>query len=296
MNIVKLFTLKHPAGLLALSLAVGAGATTLAAATVQMAPPTLVPGKITMGTFYAGARERIEGTAPSGSGIMVVIRGDQRDEFFNRKGRIGFIWLNTDRIHIKQAPSVFLSFSSADASALLDRASLDEHLLDETAILGQMRCHCRCKCSLTDPAKQSGAEDAEPEPAYKKLLHADILYLKLHEGSYAVKPRSVSLTDGGSSGTHYALEFQWPLKAPPGDYRVEVYACREHKVIARSTAALQLVEVGFPASLEELASRHPLAYGAAAVLAAMLAGFGTDALVRIRRKRAEQAQESAGQG
>ncbi|MGB8478715.1 MAG: TIGR02186 family protein [Acidobacteriaceae bacterium] len=292
MNVAKLFTVHHRTRLLALSLALGAGATTIAAATVQMPPPTLVPDKIAMNTFYAGARVRIEGTAPSRSGIVVVIRGNQRDEFFNRKGRIGFLWLNTDRIHIKRVPSVFLTFSSTDASALLDRAGLDENQLDETAIVGQMRCHCHCKCSLTDPAKQTGAADAEPEPAYKQLLHADILSLKQHEGSYAVKPRSVSLTEGGSSGTHYTLQFQWPLKAPPGDYRVEVYACREHKVIARSVATLQLVEVGFPASLQKLASRYPWIYGAGAVLAAMLAGFGTDALVRLRRRKGAAGKQA----
>jgi hypothetical protein len=102
-------------------LAVTAAAAQVAAATAQMPPPVLAPEKIGMGAFYDGARVHIEGTAPAGSGVLVVIRGSENDEFFNRTGRVGPIWLNVDRIHIKQAPSVFLTFASADVSSLLDR-------------------------------------------------------------------------------------------------------------------------------------------------------------------------------
>jgi hypothetical protein len=251
-----------------------------------MPPPTLTPEKIPMGTFYNGARVRIEGTAPGDSGVLIVIRGAEKDEFFNRKGRVGPLWLNADRIHIKQAPSIFMSFGSTNASSLLDRASLDQYQLDETAIINRLRCKSHCKCSLTDRAQQSCKRGTEPDPAYAKLLRADFLNLKRQEGSYSARSGGVALTTAANSGTKYVLEFEWPRKVPPGDYQVEVYACREHKVVARSAKTLQLVEVGFPAYMAKLASDAPWAYGAGAVFAAMLAGFGADALTtRLRRRR-----------
>ncbi len=280
--------------------ALGVGLSTAALANEQMRPPTLDPEKIAMGTFYDGARVRIEGTAPSGSGVLIVVRGAESDEFFNRKGRVGPIWLNVDRIHIKQAPSIFLSFSSSDVSSLLDRASMNAYQLDKAAILSQIRCLCHCKCSLTEHAQQSGVGDAEPDPPYESLLNADFLSLKEREGSYSVHPHSVHITTVANSKTSYVLEFEWPRKVPPGDYQVEVYACRGHEVIARSAATLQLAEVGFPAYISNIASAYPWAYGAAAVLVAMLAGFLTDAFTtrlnwrkrRLRKGNGLQAQET----
>ncbi len=265
----------------------------MAAPVAQMPPPVLVPEKIAMGTFYDGARVRIEGTAPGGSGVLIVIRGGEKDEFFNRKGCVGFIWLNVDRIHFKYAPSVFLSFSSADASSLLDRADLDKYQLDKTAIMNRVCCFRHCKCSLTEAAQQSGARDMAPDLMYAKILNADFLSLKDRQGSYSVRPHSVSLTDAANSETKYALNFEWPKKVPKGDYQVEVYACRENKVIARSAATLHLVEVGFPAYIANLAFDDPWVYGSGAVLVALMAGFLTDAISsRLRRRKRGSRTES----
>ena len=271
------------------------GITAAAAATTSMPPPTLTPEKIAMGTFYDGAQVRIEGTAPGDSGLLVVIRGSEKDEFFNRQGRIGIIWLNADRIHIKQAPSLFLSFSSAEVDSLLDRSSMDQYMLDETAVMRGICCLSHCKCSLTGGHEmQNCTHGMQPDPSYDKLLRSSFLSLKLNEGSYRAYPRSIGLTTLPGPETRYSLQFQWPRKAPPGDYRVEVYACRDRKVIARSVTTLQLVEVGFPAYVAKLASLHPWTYGLASVLVAMLAGFGMDLLtIRLRRlKRSTPAADA----
>jgi hypothetical protein len=66
---------------------------------------------------------------------------------------------------------------------------------------------------------------------------------------------------------------------------VEVYACKNRTVAARTKTRLQVVEVGFPARMDALSSGHPLVYGLLAILAAVLAGFTIDALtVRLRRR------------
>ena len=277
-----------------LTLAFGVAVLTVNAATAQMPAPTLVPEKIAMGTFYDGAHLRIEGTAPNSSGVLIVIRGAEKDEFFNRKGRVGPIWLNVDRIHIKQAPSISLSFSSAEISSLLDQATMSAYQLDNAAILSRIHCLCRCKCSLSEHAQQSGDGDAEPGQDYEKLLRAEFLSLKERDGSYRVRPHSVRVTTDANSRTSYLLEFDWPRKAPPGNYQVEVYACRGHQVIAHSAAALQLAEVGFPAYIANLAFASPWIYGAGAVLVALLAGFLTDALSTMFRGRKRRLPADSG--
>jgi hypothetical protein len=276
-----------------LALVIGVGLCFICTSATEMPPPTLSPQTVAMGTFYNGVRVQVEGTAPADSQILIVVRGAEKDEFFNRKGRVGVIWLNVDRIHIQRAPSVFLRFSSADVNSLLDHASLDQYELDESAIKSRLHCLCHCKCNLVGAHTQtSGARDSQPDPAYAELLRANFLRLKEREGSYRTFPGTVSLSNLAESGTKYALNFLWPRRAAPGKYQVEVYACCNGKVIARSSQTLQVAEVGFPAYMASLASGRPWLYGAIAVLVAMVAGFGTDALttwIRNRRKRVAPA-------
>ena len=276
--------------MLALAVVAGAFVVSIAPATTslgpaQMPPPKLIPETIAMGAFYDGARVRIEGTAPAGSGVLIVIEGSERDEFFNRKGRVGPIWLTVDRIHVKHAPSVFFRFSSAALGSLVDPEDIQKYQLDEAAIMDRIRVLCHCKCSLTDRSQQSGAHDTVPDASYAKLLYADFLRLKQNEGAYREQTGTVNLVPFDSA-TRYALEFEWPRNVPPGSYRVTAYASRQHRVIARSTATLRLVEVGFPAYMANMASTKPWIYGSGAVLAAVLAGFLTDLLTsRLGRKR-----------
>jgi hypothetical protein len=277
-----------------LALALGVGVWAVCSSATEMPPPTLSPQTVNMGTFYNGARVQVEGTAPAGSDILVVVRGAEKDEFFNRKGRVGLIWLNVDRIHIQRAPSVFLRFSSADLNSLLDRASLNQYELDESAIKNRLHCLCHCKCNLTGAHTQaSGVHDSQPDPAYAQLLRTNFLRLKEREGSYRMFPGTVSLSNLAGSGTKYALNFLWPRKAAPGKYEVEVYACSNGKVIAQSRQTLQVAEVGFPAYMASLSTRRPWLYGTIAVLVAMFAGFGTDALTTWIRNRRKHIAPSA---
>jgi hypothetical protein len=260
------------------------------APSVRLSPPT-----VKMGAFYNGARIRVEGSVPGGAGVLVVVRGTERDEFFNWKGRVGPIWVNADRVHITRTPSLFLSFSGAEVNSLLDRASIDEYQLDESAIKRTMRCRSHCKCATTSghtPRSSAAVQCAgiEPEAHYGELIRTSYLALKNHEGRYQTVSNVVRMEDAGTGGNNYRLEFSWPSKASPGSYQVEVYACRERKVIGRGTAVLQVVEVGFPAWAASLAREHPWGYGALAVIVAVIAGFGTDAIsVWLRRPRQKKA-------
>jgi hypothetical protein len=245
----------------------------------------LAPETIQMGAFYNGARLRVEGTAPAGSQILVVIRGEEKDEFFNKKGRVGPIWVNVDRIHVTRSPSLFLFYSSADLSSLLDRHSIDTYQLDVNAIKDRLACRCRCKCSMAHshpPGTAPICQGIEPDPDYRELIRASYVNVKSREGNYQTHPNAVQRADTNNT-TQYHLDLDWPSKATPGPYGVEVYACKNRSVLAHTTAVLRVVEVGFPAQMASLASGHPWAYGILAVLAAVVAGFTIDALTsRLR--------------
>ncbi len=249
---------------------------------VNITPPT-----VRMGAFYNGATVHLQGkTAPS-CGVLVVIRGDERDEFFNRKARVGPIWINSDKIHVAAVPSIFLTFSNTPVDSLLDRHHIDAYQLDEKAIKSRLTCRRHCKCSTTKHAGNSGMSSCTgvpPEPAYAELIRSSYIDLKHRAGNYQVHPQAIRLAAAAEDNTSYDLSFEWPKSAPPGNYPVEVYACRNGAVLARTTAVIQVIEVGFPAELAALAETHPLTYGVIAVLAAVLAGFAIDAVTaRFRR-------------
>ena len=252
------------------------------------------PEAIQMGAFYNGAKMRIEGTAPSGSQVLVIIRGEEHDELFNKKGRVGPIWVNTDRIHVAFTPSLFLSFSGADVTTFLDPASIEAYQLDEQAIKNRLASRSHCKCSTTVrhhtwPGTITRCAGIEPDLKYQELIRGYYLALKSREGRYQTHLGAVRMTSPGLSAaaadSQYSVDLDWPRSAPPGPYQVEVYACRNRMVAARTTTLLQVVEVGFPERMVTMSSGHPLAYGVLAILAAVLAGFTIDALtVRLRRR------------
>lgn len=235
-------------------------------ASAEVSPPVtlkLTPETIEMGAFYSGARLRMEGTAPSGSKVMVVFRGSSKDEVFNKKDRVGPIWVNVDKVHVSGPPSLFLRFSSEDVHTFLDRQAIDAYALDELSIRNRMRI--RTEHGLRDPEAL-------------KAIGDHYIDLKKKDGSYRRIANRVRVDEIGNGEARYTLEFGWPKLAQPGSYQVEVYACRDGRIVGQSGITMQLNEVGFPAFMANAAREHPYGYGLLAVILAVIAGFGIDAL------------------
>ncbi len=244
----------------------------------------LTPSTIEMGTFYNGEKLRIEGTVAVGSEVIVVVRGANKDEFFNRKGRVGPIWVNADRVHIRGVPSLFLCLSSRAVRSLVRPELVDDYQLDETAVMNQMHCKIQCKC--TSSGQTDRCMGMEPEETYLEAIKTDLQQLKAHEGSYLTNSNAVRLGQPDNNGLSYAVEFIWPKRAPAGSYEVDVYECRHGEIIGRMSTPLNVVEVGFPARMAAWAKDNGAFYGAFAVAVAALGGFGMDFLAaRLRRKR-----------
>jgi hypothetical protein len=249
----------------------------------------LRPESVRMGAFYAGTTVQVEGSTPPGTEVLVVIRGAEESELFNRKARVGPVWVNVDRVHVTRVPSLFLRLGGGDLRSLLDPASIEAYLLDDSALKGRMGCRVHCKCRVGGPAPASGSDGqcptgVEPDEAFADLIRNSYMSLKAEEGTFQVHPDAVRVVESGSGATRYAAEVDWPRKARPGSYEVEVLACRDRTVVGRASAVLQVVEVGFPARVGAMAERHSSTYGLAAILAAVLAGFAMDALVHRRRR------------
>jgi hypothetical protein len=249
----------------------------------------LSPDAVRMGAFYHGATVRIEGEAPPGATVLVVVRGPEEAQFFNRKERVGPVWLSVDRVHVTRVPSLFVRLGGGDVRSLLDEASVEAFQLDESALQRRMnvRSHCKCRsgqATTTGPGPAPPCPTGvEPDERHLELIRTSYLALKRQEGIYQVLPDAVRTTASADGATLYTAELDWPRRARPGTYQVEVFACRDRAVVGRASAVLPVVPMGIPARIGELARSHPTAYGAFAILAALITGLTMDSLVRRRR-------------
>ena len=158
----------------------------------------LSPQSVQMGAFYAGARVRIEGTTPPGTDVVVVIRGAEEAELFNRKARVGPVWVNVDRVHVTRVPSLFIRLGGGDVRSLLDPAGVEAYQLDDSAIEKRMSCRVHCKCRVGGPTPPgSGRAVPDRRRAGRGLRRADPEQLFDPEGGGGHLP---GLPRRGSSG------------------------------------------------------------------------------------------------
>ncbi len=226
---------------------------------------TITPNVVRMGAFYSGAVVRIAGTVPAGSQAIVVVRGPDTEEVFNRKGRVGPIWVNVGKVSIARTPSLFLSFSREPVERLLAPEWIARYQLTETEIRRQMK--------------------VEPARLDQEKLRADYLALRSEQGVYRAASGGLKLGTPAGAEAPFEVTLDWPKRAPPDRYEVQVFECRGGSVVASATAPLEVVSAGFPAAVGSLAADHAAVYGVVAVVIAILAGFGIDFLASMLRKR-----------
>jgi Putative transmembrane protein (Alph_Pro_TM) len=246
----------------ALLASVAWGADSAGPLTVKVSPTV-----VTMGTFYGGAKVRVEGTTVAGSSLVVAVRGADVTEVFNKVGRVGPIWVNTGKVSISGVPSVCLLYSSCPVGNCLCRSELDRCELDAAALKKRIK--------------------VKPQHQSEEIVAEDFLKLKVRQGKYQMGGGGVQIGEGDPAGSvPYSLEFVWPKTAAPGNYAVRVFACRGNMVQESLEVPLRVQEVGFPALIVFLARDRASLYGIICIVVAMLAGFGIDFIVsRIFKKR-----------
>jgi hypothetical protein len=236
----------------------------------------LTPATVEIGATYDGATMRIEGLASHGAEVVVVARGPDREEEFKRKARFGPIWVTRHTLRVFGAPSLFIRYTSEPLRNFLSSGEIERYELSPEAITRHMHL------SPDDP------EQAEVRDSYLKL--------KLKQRVYRVIDGGLHLGAPTDPGVPFWVQFHWPRKAPPAEYRVWVYECRNGVVTSTVSVPLKVVEVGFPAALSLLLAKEAWLYGVAAVAAAMIFGFLIDFLLaRARRTLARSVPRAVTQ-
>lgn len=225
------------------------------------APTTLISdisqGRIDINTTFKGADLLVFGAIqyPAGAvpdvppDIAIVVRGPTQPITVRRKQRVAGIWINTDSVRFESVPGFYAVATTRPIADLAD---------DRTTAIYEIGIE------NLQLAPASGASEAET--------------LAFERGLIAQKQRSGLFTEiaGGVSVTRnvlYRARIAIPAAVPVGEYEAEIHLIRKGRVIASSTTPISIGKSGFERWIYVMAQEYSLAYGFAAVLAALLSGW-----------------------
>ncbi len=212
--------------------------------------------------FVFGAIRR-EGPPPPGAGpldIIITIKGPPRAVTVRRKERRFGVWVNTDALVVRQAPSFY---AIAGTRPVAD-------LLTETERL-------RYGIGMDQAVRRIGGHDTirDPTPFTRALVR-----LRENTGSYAQLDGGVSLAEE----TLFQTRIEMPANLVEGDYAAEFFLVRDREVVSSGTTPIRVEKTGIERWIYNLSRNDPLLYGVLSVLLALAAGWLAAAVFRRARR------------
>lgn len=190
--------------------------------------------------------------------VIAVVRGPEREMTVWRKGKVAGLWVNAEAMTFTNVPSFYAVAASRPP---------DEALLPGVAALyriGAANLKLESKPPLTGERVQRFAKALGQEQQ------------RLHLWSYCASESCWSAEVGKISFLGERLfraSIAFPANVPTGSYLVEVFLARNGDVVGAQTTSLRVDKVGIEAEVSDFARREAAAYGAIAVLTAVVAGW-----------------------
>jgi uncharacterized protein (TIGR02186 family) len=204
-----------------------------------------------------GAIQYADGEVPRDApGLAVVVRGPAEPITVRKKAKVAGIWMNTQSVRFESAPGFYAVATSAPIATLVD---------ERTAAIWEIG---------VGSLQLSPTGDASPETT--EMFEQGLIDLRRRSGLYAEHEGAVGVTQNILYRAHIAI----PSQVPVGSYTAQIFLIRHGKVIAQSTSPIEINKSGFERWIYVAAHNHGFAYGLAAVLLALLAGWGAGLIVR----------------
>ena len=194
-----------------------------------------------------GSVERDAATVPRRGGydIVVTVIGPREGMVTRRKGRVFGIWTNVDSYTFDRAPAYL---------AVLSNRPLDAIVAPDLAR--------RLEVGLRNVPLTTGT--AHPPRSFRDAL----IRLRTQRGYYREETAVTFLTPN-----LFRASIAIPAESELGNYEVDVKLFADGTNIARTASALEIVKVGIEQFVVSAARDHPLLYGLATVLMALMTGW-----------------------
>jgi uncharacterized protein (TIGR02186 family) len=193
------------------------------------------------------------------SDVVVVVKGPLTAQTVRKKAQVGGVWLNTDGVTFGNVPA----FYAVAANRPLHKIAAAEIRDGEEIGLEFLRF---------DPALESAAE---PEGKLAEFQRA-LIRNKREAGLYRASLYPLQVL----SGKLFRTEIWFPANVATGAYRVVVYVLKGGQIIERQAVTLTARKVGVGAEIYRFAHQQSAAYGIAAIIIAVAAGWLAAAVFR----------------
>lgn len=200
-------------------------------------------------TGFTGTSVVLFGATDGPGDVVAVVRGPEREMTVWRKGKFAGIWANAESMTFSKVPSFYALAATRPLGDILPPATATLHQIG----LGYLRYI---------PERQA-REDRVP------IFTEALVREQQRVGLFPTRIDKVSFL--GERLFRATLSF--PATVPTGNYLVEIFLVRNQDVVSAQTTPLIVSQVGLDAVVFEFAQQQSLAYGAIAVLVAMMAGW-----------------------
>jgi uncharacterized protein (TIGR02186 family) len=212
--------------------------------------------------FVFGAVRR-EGPVPADAGpldIIITLRGPERPLWVRRKERRFGIWMNTDAVRVRRAPSFYAMASTRPVGVILTD-------------LERLRWNIGMDQAVRPVAGHPTIADTRP-------FTDAIVRINLDDGLFALSEDGVRLIEETLFQTTFAL----PANITEGSYSAEFFLVREGAVVDSGQTVITVAKAGLERWIYNLSREQPLAYGGLAVALALVTGWLAAAIFRLVRR------------
>lgn len=191
--------------------------------------------------------------------VIITVEGPTTPLVVRRKDRVAGIWINNAAVTIDAAPSFYAVATTGPI----------RNILSETENL-------RHRITIDRLIRAVGVSaEASDAPEFITALGR----IRRAEDRYRLLESSVQLT----AETLFRTDVTLPANLTEGNYRVRIFLTRDRKVVDLQERVIRVNKAGLERFLFNLAHQSPLAYGALALVVAVVAGWGASAAFRLIR-------------
>jgi uncharacterized protein (TIGR02186 family) len=208
-----------------------------------------------------GAVKR-EAPIPGGDPIEVIVtvQGPSSPLVVRRKEHRYGIWMNTESVHIGQAPSFYAIAASAALKDILSETEDLRHGITIPRVIYAIGI----------------ADDAKDAPDFLDAM----IRLRKETGSFSLKEHSVGMLES----TLFRTDIELPANLTEGDYKVRIFLTRGGKVLDSSEKTVLVHKAGLERWIYSLAHEQPFLYGLLALVLAVVAGWAASAIFTLLRR------------
>lgn len=211
---------------------------------------------IAVTTDFAGIDLLVFGSTLEPGDVIIAVRGPLRKETVWRREREGGVWINRAHAVIEDAPGFYWVGATGRLSEMADATELERLRLGLD--------HLRPRIATDDTAVTA--------PDYWQAF----VRSRERQGTYGSADRAVQVVNRHLFRTTVHL----PGALAMGAYTIEAYRLQDGRVTATAIAPLVVTQAGFSARLARFARQQSAAYALAAIIAAIVSGWGAAAAFR----------------